>query len=153
MPGFRQVMSVIVLSACTIAAPGQAQQADKEAIAAIFDKYVPYLNSANTDAISTEIYSVPVLMPISGGRHVVLNTPQEFSKAWKSYLDNAAKNGLQNIALDSVDVSLVGPEAATAEVTYSSRVSTSATPVKNVWLYVLQKTAAGWRIVTLFQKS
>jgi hypothetical protein len=143
----------IALLALAVAANAQGLQPDKDAVAAVFDKYVPYLNSVNTDAISTEIYAVPVLMPIPGGRHVILSTPQEFSKAWKSYLEGAAKNGLQNIALDSVNVALVGPDAAIAEVTYLNRVSTSPTPVQNVWLYVLQKTSNGWRIVTLFQKS
>lgn len=128
-------------------------QGDVAAIESLFTRYVQFLNEGDADSIGAQIYRPPVLSVNADGTHIAIPTGEALAHLWKTFLDGQTKMGVQGRSLESVNICLLGDDVAMAAVVISLRRANVATPQRNGWLYLLQKTKGEWRNIMVAPRS
>lgn len=135
----------------------QAQQAlddlherAKKEVTAHMQRYTKLFNEEQSEAIATEIYEAPVLLPRPLDElPAIAQTPRALQELYTNIFQSVRSKGWKRSVVHDMHVHLAGTHMAFVEITFSRlRANGEAIPPeRRIATYIASKRETGWRLI------
>jgi hypothetical protein len=119
-------------------------------VKAQMEHYVDLFNREEAAAISTEIYSAPVLLPKAGDeKHTIVNSAKDMQSHWAGVFTDIKSKGWKRSVVHDMDIRVLTSHLALVDMTYTRLRAdgTAIPPERRIATYMLIKRDSGWRIM------